>query len=638
MNIVIPLGGIGKRFKDKGFSKPKPFINALTKPIINWLLDSLSIPPNVVLIVLYNNELEKFNIESVLKGQYPHLSFIFKSLHEQTRGAAHTLFLAQKLIPQERLHLPFVSIDGDTFYTQDVLSLITENCIVTTNDVTEYEVPPYSYVKVNEKGIILEIKEKIKISDNAVTGIYSFASAILFRKYWDEFYNTVSSNEEIYTSRYISFLINHGIHFSHIPITSNFVHNLGTPLHLQIFCNNFPVKAISNFSTVTPISPKRICFDLDNTLVTFPTIHGDYSTCSPIQKNINLLCHLKKLGHTIIIYTARRMKTHNGNCGKLLADIGIITFQTLEDFEIPYDEIYFGKPYADFYIDDLAINAFTDLEKELGCYTSIASRHFNTCEISSFHVITKSSESSLAGEIHFYEHIPPSIKDMFPVFFGNNGNSYQIEYIEGVTASKVFTSDDKFTYSVLPEIFKSLERIHTSTSCTLPIHEIKKLYLPKLLSRYNQNLEIYKHIPHAQYCFDILHKYFSSSFDVYPCVMHGDPVFTNVIINSFGKFKFIDMRGSIDSNPTIFGDKCYDYAKIYQSIIGYDFILQGLPLNSAIINESKTIFENYINNNDMFKHIKYITAFLLFTLLPLHQDLHKCLKYISLCNELLDYI
>lgn len=638
MNIVIPLGGIGKRFKDKGFSKPKPFINALTKPIINWVLDSLHIPSDVNVIILYNNELEKFDIETVLKTQYPKITFIFKILHEQTKGAAHTLFLAQQLIPEERLHLQFVSIDGDTFYSQDVLPLVTENCIVTTNDDTEYEQPPYSYVKVNDDGEIIEIKEKVKISDKAVTGIYSFASAILFRKYWNQFYSTFSVNEEIYTSRYVSFLINNGITFSNVSISSNYVHNLGTPLHLQIFCNNFPVKAISNFSTVTPVSPKRICFDLDNTLVTFPTIQGDYSTCLPITKNINILCYLKKLGHTIIIYTARRMKTHNGNCGKLLADIGIMTFETLKTFDIPYDEIYFGKPYADFYIDDLAINAFSDLEKELGCYTSIGSRHFNTCEISSYHVITKSSESSLIGEIHFYENIPRNIKDMFPVFFGSNGNSYKIEYIEGVTASKLFTSDDKFTYSVLPEIFKSLNRIHTSQTCTLSDSQIRELYLPKLISRYQENIDIYNNIPDAAYCFDILQKYFTSSFEIYPCVMHGDPVFTNIIINSFGKFKFIDMRGSIGSTPTIFGDKSYDYAKIYQSIIGYDFILQGIPLNSNIINKSKIIFEKSLNDNVLFKHIQCVTAFLLFTLIPLHDDIDKRLKYCTLCNELIDYI
>ena len=60
-------------------------------------------------------------------------------------------------------------------------------------------------------------------------------------------------------------------------------------------------------------SELRVCFDLDNTLVTYPTIPGDYSTVKPIEKNIKLLNDLKNDGHEIIIHTARRMSTHKNN-------------------------------------------------------------------------------------------------------------------------------------------------------------------------------------------------------------------------------------------------------------------------------------------------------------------------------------
>ena len=126
------------------------------------------------------------------------------------------------------------------------------------------------------------------------------------------------------------------------------------------------------------IVPKRYCFDLDNTLVTFPLVPGDYSTCEPIPKNIAKLRHLKAFGHTIIIYTARRMKTHKGDVGKVVADVGALTIATLDKFNIPYGEIYFGKPQAGAYIGDLAIS-YDDLEKALGYYRSvIPPRHFNS--------------------------------------------------------------------------------------------------------------------------------------------------------------------------------------------------------------------------------------------------------------------
>lgn len=51
------------------------------------------------------------------------------------------------------------------------------------------------------------------------------------------------------------------------------------------------------------LAPKRYCFDLDNTLVTYPMKTGDYTSCEPIQRNIDFLKYLKRLGNTIIVYT-----------------------------------------------------------------------------------------------------------------------------------------------------------------------------------------------------------------------------------------------------------------------------------------------------------------------------------------------
>ena len=55
------------------------------------------------------------------------------------------------------------------------------------------------------------------------------------------------------------------------------------------------------------------------------------------------------------------------------AELGPITFKTLADFSIPYDEIFFGKPWGHFYVDDLAICPFQGetplaLAKQTGFY------------------------------------------------------------------------------------------------------------------------------------------------------------------------------------------------------------------------------------------------------------------------------
>ena len=43
MNIIIPLGGKGERFKSEDYHYPKILTNVLGKSIITWVIDSLNI-------------------------------------------------------------------------------------------------------------------------------------------------------------------------------------------------------------------------------------------------------------------------------------------------------------------------------------------------------------------------------------------------------------------------------------------------------------------------------------------------------------------------------------------------------------------------------------------------------------------
>tara|TARA_B110000444_G_C18804948_1_gene579445 strand:+ start:1028 stop:1402 length:375 start_codon:yes stop_codon:yes gene_type:complete len=96
----------------------------------------------------------------------------------------------------------------------------------------------------------------------------------------------------------------------------------------------------------------RICLDLDGVICQLKKSGESYSDLKPVPGAVEKIKKLKSSGNYIIIFTARRMKTHSSNKGKLLKDIGKITLDWLEDNKIIYDEIYFGKPWAHIYIDD----------------------------------------------------------------------------------------------------------------------------------------------------------------------------------------------------------------------------------------------------------------------------------------------
>ena len=99
----------------------------------------------------------------------------------------------------------------------------------------------------------------------------------------------------------------------------------------------------------------RIVIDLDGVICTLKKEGESYSEVAPLPGAIEKLKQLKKDGHYIIIHTARHMLTTENNMGLINKKIGKITLDWLEKYQIPYDEIYFGKPYGKVYIDDSAI-------------------------------------------------------------------------------------------------------------------------------------------------------------------------------------------------------------------------------------------------------------------------------------------
>lgn len=99
-----------------------------------------------------------------------------------------------------------------------------------------------------------------------------------------------------------------------------------------------------------------IIMDLDSTL----TIEGDesYINKKPNIEVINTLAEYKNIGFNIVIFTARNMRTYNGDIGKINIHTLPIILEWLDKHNVPYDEVIVGKPWCGhdgFYVDDRAI-------------------------------------------------------------------------------------------------------------------------------------------------------------------------------------------------------------------------------------------------------------------------------------------
>ena len=106
----------------------------------------------------------------------------------------------------------------------------------------------------------------------------------------------------------------------------------------------------------------KICIDIDGTLCAFRAPGETYADVLPLPGAVEKICALKAAGHYIILLTARHMATCAANVGLVIARQGKTLFGWLEKHGIPYDELHFGKPHADVYLDDNAVR-FESWEK-----------------------------------------------------------------------------------------------------------------------------------------------------------------------------------------------------------------------------------------------------------------------------------
>jgi hypothetical protein len=96
------------------------------------------------------------------------------------------------------------------------------------------------------------------------------------------------------------------------------------------------------------------CFDIDGTLCT--NTEGAYESAEPFLEVIEEVNRLGAAGHAIILYTARGSTTG--------IDWRPTTEMQLKAWGVRYDTLVLGKPTADIYVDDKAVN-FLDWRRSL---------------------------------------------------------------------------------------------------------------------------------------------------------------------------------------------------------------------------------------------------------------------------------
>jgi len=95
-------------------------------------------------------------------------------------------------------------------------------------------------------------------------------------------------------------------------------------------------------------------FDIDGTICSLT--NGKYEMAHPIAERIEVVNKLFDLGNVIILLTARGMGTFNNDQDLAREKWETFTIEQLSQWKVNYHKVFFGKPAADYYIDDKGIS------------------------------------------------------------------------------------------------------------------------------------------------------------------------------------------------------------------------------------------------------------------------------------------
>jgi NDP-sugar pyrophosphorylase family protein len=251
MNIIVLMAGRGQRFRDKGYTIPKPLIPVNGKTILEWTTEScpyimhggVDQTPNIrlyfaVLEDYINDELVEF-----LHRTYGKNISIIPFTHV-TRGSLDTAYIVTKLIPPQHQRDPLLVLDSDNKYSENGMVNFYDSLPnrINTTAVACFNNPDislpnkWSNVKI-ENGTVVGIREK----DDAwiiypkMIGVFYFNDTAYFKNEADYIMTYESPVGFASTPEfYMSMVACRNIKSTYAHIVENVV-PLGTPEQLQQF-------------------------------------------------------------------------------------------------------------------------------------------------------------------------------------------------------------------------------------------------------------------------------------------------------------------------------------------------------------------------------------------------------------------
>ena len=201
---------------------------------VKTVVDNINIDANYIFIV-QQDHYDKFNLKYLLNLIAPQCTIL--PISGLTEGAACTVLLAKTLINNDN---PLLIANSDQYVewnSTDFMYTIENSSTDGTILTFESTHPKWSFVKLNNEGLVTEVAEKKPISNIATAGIYYWSRGSDFVKYAEKM---IDNNNRVNNEFYVCPVYNEAIKDNKkIRIYNiNQMWGLGTPEDLNLFLTN----------------------------------------------------------------------------------------------------------------------------------------------------------------------------------------------------------------------------------------------------------------------------------------------------------------------------------------------------------------------------------------------------------------
>lgn len=196
LNVLIPMAGAGSRFTEAGYIFPKPLIEVNGNPMIQEVVNNLSITANYIYVV-QKEHFEKYHLDYLLNAITPNCQIV--QVDSITDGAAITALMAKELIDNDN---PLILANSDQIIdwnSRDFLYELYNKNADGGIAIFKSNHPKWSYAKMDSFNLVSEVAEKKPISEHATVGIYYWKHGYDFVKYAEQMIEkNIRTNDEFY--------------------------------------------------------------------------------------------------------------------------------------------------------------------------------------------------------------------------------------------------------------------------------------------------------------------------------------------------------------------------------------------------------------------------------------------------------